>query len=125
MMPETQILSTIAPDVRTIIWASDENLGTQTPFYPTVDYLLDGLVRSHIEEKKDWSQVTFVHQVFGKSFWVVFANTKECELNSFLTSLKSIIPEEGRSKMVVLNNEKLPAAWAPPLDKLFGFVEKI
>jgi hypothetical protein len=125
MMPETEILKTIASDVRTIVWASDEDLSPLTPFYPTVDYLLDGLVRSHLEEEKKWSQVTFVHQVFGKSFWVVFANTKECDLNSFLSSVKNIIPEEGRSKMVVLNTEKLPSTWATPLDKIFAFVERI
>ncbi len=124
-MPETQILKTIAADVRTIVWASDENLSPLTPYYPTVDYLLDGLVRSHLEENKNWSQVTFVHQVFGKSFWVVFANTKECEIKSLMTSVKNIIPEEGRSKMVILNNDKLPSSWSDSLDKVFTFVEKI
>jgi hypothetical protein len=125
MMPETETLKTITSDVRTVVWASDEDLSPLTPFYPTVDYLLDGLVRSHLEEEKQWSHVTFVHQVFGKSFWVVFANTKQCDLNFFLTSVKNIIPQEGRSKMVVLNTEKLPSTWATALDKIFAFVEKI
>ena len=125
MMPQTQILETVAADVRAIVWVHDEDLSPQTPFYPTVDYLLDGLVRSHLEEEKNWSQVTFVHQVFGKSFWVVFANTKTTELTALVSSVKNIIPDEGRSKMVILNNEKLPSSWATQFDKLFAFVEKL
>ena len=124
-MPENEILKTITPDVRALVWVDDQNLSLETPFFSTVDYLTDGLVRKHLEEQKEWNQVTFVHSVFGQSFWVAFANTKASDLNAFLQSLKNIIPEQSRSKMILLNHKNIPANWNNSLDKLFGFVERI
>ena len=125
MIAENDILKIVTPDVRALVWVDDKSLNTKTPFFQTVDYLLDGLVRKHIDEPKEWTQVTFIHSVFGQSFWVAFADTNQTDLNAFVQSLKNIIPEQSRSKMVLLNHEKLPSSWNNPLDKLFGFVERI
>lgn len=125
MSPENDILRTVTPDVHSLVWVDDKNLSLETPFFSTIDYLLDGLARKHLDHQSDWSQVTFAHNIFGKNFWVIFANTKVTKLEPLIHSLKSIIPETSRSKMIVLNHEILPESWNSSLDKLFGFVERL
>jgi hypothetical protein len=125
MMPDTEILQTIAPDVQVVVWSDNKPLDENTPHFQTIDYLLDGLLRKHTEDRKDLDQVIFVHNLFGKNFWVAFANSSILSVNDFIIGLKNIIPEEGREKMIILNHESLPANWHQPLDKFFGFVEKL
>jgi hypothetical protein len=125
MMPDIEILQTIAPDVQVIVWSDNKPLDENTPHFQTIDYLLDGLLRKQTENRKDLDQVIFVHNLFGKNFWVAFANTSRIQVNDFVTALRNIIPEDGREKMVVLNHEVLPSNWVQPLDKFFGFIEKI
>jgi hypothetical protein len=125
MMPDNELLRIVGPDVKVMVWASNDELDEQTQYFQTMNYLLDGLVKKHLEEKTTWNQITFVHQLFGDSFWVAFVNIRKIAKVDFINSLKNIVPQDKREKLIVLNQTLLPTDWEQSLDKLFRFVEKI
>ncbi len=124
MMPDVAVLRLLTPDVRAMIWAAKEPLSEATPGYATVNYLFDGLIKSHLQTQKELHQVTFIHQLDGENFWLGFVDGSG-SVEDFMKSFVGIIPEKSREKLLILGSEHLPSSWDKPLDKAFGFVERI
>jgi hypothetical protein len=123
MMPDSQILKTLTSDVKVLIWASKEPLSESTPMFSTVDYLLDGLLRQHVQNSTSpQSEVTFIHTLYGESFWLAFTDGSS-DADTYTKTLLSVVPEKMREKMVVLNSEDLTSKLKTKLDKAFKFVE--
>lgn len=124
MMPDVAVLRLLTPDVRAMIWAAKEPLSESTPGYTTVNYLFDGLIKNHLQTQSDLRQVTFIHQLDGQNFWLGFVDGSG-SVDDFMKSFVGIIPEKSREKLLILGAENLPSSWDKPLDKAFGFVERI
>ncbi|MBY0518658.1 MAG: hypothetical protein K2P81_17235 [Bacteriovoracaceae bacterium] len=123
MMPDSDILKTLTSDVKVLVWASKEPLSESTPLFSTVDYLLDGLLRQHVRNHPTpQSEVTFVHTLYGESFWLAFTDGSS-DADVYTKTLTSVVPEKMRDKMVVLNSEELTSKLRTKLDKAFKFVE--
>lgn len=124
MMPEQDLLTKLTPDVRVVIWSSDAPLSKETPGFASVDYLLDGLVQRHLETEGPWHSVTFVHNLFGETFWLAYTDAKG-SVDEFLGALLGVVPTAAREKLLVLGAKHLPPQWETRIDKAFGFVEKL
>ncbi len=123
MMPDSQILKVLTHDVKVLVWVSKEPLSESTSMFSTVDYLLDGLLRQHVQNhSSSQSEVTFVHTLYGESFWLAFTDGST-DPDVYTKTLLSVVPEKMREKMVVLNSEDLPSKLKTKLDKAFKFVE--
>lgn len=125
MMPDPSILGKISPRTSVLVWASDRELSPELSDFQTVDYLLDGLVRKHLAEQTELTQVSFVHTLFGKNFWVAFLNTGSVNAEKFTQNLLALVPTTEREHLIILGSQLLPADLERNLDKAFGFVEKI
>ncbi|MFP5459081.1 MAG: hypothetical protein ACLGG7_10130 [Bacteriovoracia bacterium] len=125
MMPDPSILGKISPRTSVLVWASDRELSPELSDFQTVDYLLDGLVRKHLAEQTELTQVSFVHTLFGKNFWVAFLNTGSVNAEKFTQNLLALVPTTEREHLIILGSQLLLADLERNLDKAFGFVEKI
>jgi len=123
MMPEPTILTRLGPGLKALLWIDQAPLSEASPYFETVNYLLDGLVRQHLRKLSSVDEVSFVHTLFGESFWVIFANTSTIDQKHMLKSLEAIIPEAARSHALVLG--KVEASWLTPIGKFFKQLEQV
>lgn len=121
MMPEPAILTRLGPGLKVLLWLDQSPLSEETPSFETVNYLLDGLVRQHLKNQTAVDQVSFVHTLFGESFWVIYANAAVVDHKSILKSMDAIIPQQARDRALVLGK----AADMNWLEKFFKQVEVV
>lgn len=125
MMPDPSILEKISPRTSVLVWASDRHLSSELSHFQTVDYLLDGLVRKHLAEQTELGQVSFVHTLFGKNFWVAFVDAATVNTEKFTKNLLALVPAPEREHLLILGPQHLTPDLERSLDKAFGFVEKM
>lgn len=118
MMPEPAILNRLTPGLKVLLWIDSTPLSEETSNFETVNYLLDGLVRQHLKKQPSADQVSFVHTLFGESFWVIFANTTVVGPKAILKSMEAIIPQQARNHALVLGK-------AVDLNALENFFKKV
>jgi len=118
---ETALLRELTPGQRFLIWTHDGPLDQHTPGIASMNYLLDGLVLGHISSHPAASdQVVFSHQLFGQSFWLIFANTSALDPQALLPSLKSILASQTTQQGATLfTRSALPTPWKNGLAQLF------
>lgn len=119
MMPEPAILTRLSPGLKVLLWMDQSPLSEENPYFETINYLLDGLVRQHLKKQVTVDQVSFVHTLFGESFWVIYANTTVVDHKSILKSMDAIIPQQARESALVLG-KTADLNW---LEKFFKQVE--
>lgn len=122
MVLNTLLLQALTPDRQVLIWLDDAPLGHSTPGLASVDYLLDGLVcghlNSHSEEQLD--KVVFSHPLYGRPFWVAYANVDRTAPEAFLKTLLAVVPGPARAKAVVQASLPLSSTWEKGLAQSFG-----
>lgn len=88
------LIKEVTPLTRGIIWLLKEEASTKNPHYEAVDYLLDGLLTANLRTSQEVSSRVVVGQNFNHSLYVLIAkDIKQNELDSYLTLLKDLGPE--------------------------------
>ena len=109
MIPDEKLLRALGPECKLVFWLAPGELAENTPGFTTINYLLDGLVRSHLSDhSKDLRQVVFHHQSFGQNFQVVFLDSAAADSATFVQQARSILNTEKVLGYVALG---VPASW--------------
>lgn len=92
----SNLINQVTPLTRGIIWLAKDESDELNPLYQQIDYLLDGLLTSHLKTSQNVSSRVIVGKNFNKSFFVmIIREAKRQELESFLSLFqKELLPED-------------------------------
>lgn len=126
MTPDPRLLQALSPDVRVVVWAGDAALGEDTPGFVTLDYLMDGLVRSHLREGSAGPhQLLFVHTLHDAPFWAAYVDTSALAPGAFLPAFLELLPAQARAQVLVLEAAPMSNAWEKALSQGFASVNRL
>ncbi len=120
MMPDTEWLNRLSPDVGLLLWTADEPLSENTLGFHTLNYLLDGLVRQPLQQEQNTHQVHFIHQLYGSPFYVCFINLSQSRPQSTTQSLAQLVVPPNRRQWMWYGDKPLTPEWQAALEKTFG-----
>ena len=107
-MPDVEHLRLLTPDVKTVIWISQNPLSTSTEDFETLNYVLDGLPFKHLEAQGQTDSVVFSQSAFTGQFWVLFLQESDTSKQFIKTQIESIIPQDALTKILVLGAPSAP-----------------
>lgn len=114
-----QVLDKINEKVDVIIWFQGQPLSEKLPIFPTMNYLLDGLLKDHLKSIQNPDQCTFVHQHFGKKLQVLFLGSNVGKIN--LSHLQESEKEFG----LLINCSSEEFKGKKEFDKVMKWVDEI
>ena len=120
MMPESELLRRIGPELKLLVWLAEAPLSEASPEFESLNYLLDGLARQHILELGESHLVNFVHQQFGKTFYLSYINQNQVKPSEAIEQLKALLKTDQPVKWSWWSVSGLPAHWQKSLEGQLG-----
>ncbi len=91
----TDLLSRVTPRTCGLIWFPKDEIDTVNPFYQAVDYLLDGMLTSHLASHPELSSRIIVGENFGRPFYVMIVRKLvAAEVEGLQTLLKGELKDD-------------------------------